>query len=127
MPLGTTYGNAILNSLCNAAAFTPPVGELFVGLHTADPTVTGTVGELSGNGYARVAASFGAAASKSCANDAAVTFAAATGSDWAEATHFSVWDAIAGTYVGSGALSTAKTVTVGDIAEFAIGALVLTA
>lgn len=106
----------------------------YVSLHSADPGLTGA-SELSGNGYARVAVSAASGSWSAPAtngsvrqitNAAAVTFPAATGSNWSAATHFGVWDASSGgNFERGAALDTARTALVGDTITFAIGQLVL--
>lgn len=119
---------AILNCYFNQTNITAPT-NIYMSLHSADPGETG-VNELTGNGYARTecTSSFPAnSGGGSLANDVAITTAAATDSDWTEATHFGIWTAsTSGTFIGGGQLSASKTVQVGDTATFAVGALTIT-
>ncbi len=85
--------------------------------------------ELTGNNYARLAiSSWGdieaGAGEMTVSNDTAVTSNAATGSNWAEATHFRLYDAAtSGNALSSlTALTDPRTVTVGGVAEFPAGA-----
>jgi hypothetical protein len=111
------------------AAITP-----FIGLHTADPGATGTgASEVSttSTGYARTApGTFTNAGNNPTvgSNSAVITFPPAATNPWGTITHFSIntTAATAGTMIGSGALTTAKAVNVGDTARFAIGALTIT-
>ncbi len=106
----------------------------YISLHSADPGLTGA-SELVGNAYARVtvsavAGSWSAPATngavRQITNAAAVTFAAATTAAWASATHFGIWSAATvGNFIRGAALTTAKTVQVGDTASFAVGELVI--
>lgn len=106
----------------------------YISLHSADPGATGT-SELSGNGYARVAIAPGTGtwsapatngSVREISNSGAITFAAATGSDWTSATYFGIWDALTtGNFIRGAALTAAKTVQVGDVASFAAAALVI--
>jgi len=108
--------NLVLTWLLTGSAATRPTAW-FVALHSADPGETGATSELSGNGYARVSATFtvSGTAPTTATNSGDVTFAAATGSNWAAATHASVWDASsAGNCLGKGALSSSVTINVGD-------------
>ena len=66
----------------------------YVALHSGDPGETGATDELSGDGYARVLATFSATGSTTD-NDADIVFAAPT-LDKGTVTHVSVWDAITG-------------------------------
>ena len=115
------------------AAYKP--AAIYVGLFSvnpaANPETTGT--ELTGNGYARVQVTQADVSwTKSgtnpsqVANAAAITFPAATGSNWASITGFGIFDAVTGgnllywgTYAGG-------VCAVGTVASFAIGALVIT-
>ena len=98
-------------------------------LHTADPADTGA-NEVSGAAYARIGPVVFANAGNNptvASNSAIVTFPAATGS-WGTVAYFGVWDAAtAGTFRGSGALTTPKAVGNGDTARFIAGALTITA
>ena len=122
--------DAILDHILGDGTFSQPA-TVYVSLHSADPGDTGA-SELSGNGYARVAVTNNAtnwpnASGGVKSNGAAITFPAATGSDWATATHFGIWDASsAGNPLFFGALADSKTVEVGDIASFATGEIDIT-
>lgn len=114
-------------------SFTKPTA-LYVSLHTADPTDTGTGTEVSGGSYARVQrdpldANWSGASSTDgvTKNVAAITFPAPT-ANWGSITHFGIWDASsAGNMICSGALGTPKTVNNGDPApSFAGDAIVIT-
>lgn len=83
----------------------------YLALHSADPTDACTVGELSGNGYIRKAFTPLIGADPFVvSNTGAVTFTA-SGGDWAEATHFSVWSAeTGGNPLDHGPLDAARTI-----------------
>ncbi len=71
-------------------------GSQYIGLHTEDPTSDGSVGELTGGGYARQAISWGAGTDEGdhykTATDTDIEFP--TGSaDLGLVTHMSVWNA----------------------------------
>ena len=133
MAVSTYERDARLATFRGTAYPTNPA-NFYISLHSADPGLTGA-SELSGNGYARVAVSpvagsWSAPATnggvREIANAAAITFPAATGSNWAAATHFGIWDAATtGNFKRGAALSASRTVLVGDTATFAIGALVI--
>jgi hypothetical protein len=115
------------------ASFAKPA-QLWVSLHTANPTDAGTGAEVSGGSYARVErdpldANWTAPDSTGgvTANAAAITFPAPT-ANWGVVTHFGIWDASAGgNLICYGALTTPKTINNGDAApSFAIGALAMT-
>ena len=80
--------NEILDHILATGAYTAPT-NVYVGLSTASFADDNSGTELTGNGYARVAVTFGAAASGTASNSAAVEFSAATGS-WGTVTHFGI-------------------------------------
>jgi len=92
--LSTYLRNAILNAIGNNAPL--QVAQAYASLHSADPGLTGANELANSNGYARVAANFGAAGSGIMENDGVVTFGPATPAGWSAATHLGIWDS--GTY-----------------------------
>lgn len=111
---------AVLDWLLGGATPTRP-STRHLALHTADPGETGATGELSGNGYARQAVTFGAAASGATSNTSTHTFTASGGS-WGTVTHFSIWDAsTSGNCLYVGALSTSRTIGDGESGTVAAG------
>lgn len=121
-----TLSTSILDAVLNNVSYANP--NNFCALYTSAPTATVDGTEVSTGGgslYARVAASFGPAATGSCSNDSAITFAVA-GASWGTVTHAAV--CAAGTaavfdILYFGALGTPKVVGLGDQLNFAIGAL----
>lgn len=122
----------ILEELFGAAALAAP-GTLYFGLCTACDEDGTVVGEPSGNGYERKSITndgslWGAASAGVVANVAAITFAAASGGDWGAldtwfiANHATNDGAAIIVY---GPLTVEKTITDGDTASFAIGALTI--
>ena len=114
------------------ATFTKPA-QLWVSLHTADPTDLGTGAEANYGAYARVQvnpadANWTAASATdgNTDNAAAITFPTCTsGSN--TITHFGVWDAnAAGNMITYGALTVSQVIAVGGTPSFAIGALDIT-
>jgi hypothetical protein len=118
-----------LSSKGETAVLTPLTTTCYVSLHTADPGDTGA-NEVSGGSYARVGpVAFANAGSNPTvsSNSAILTYAAATAA-WGTISHFGAWDAATvGTFRGTGALSTSKSVNSGDTARFAANALTITA
>jgi hypothetical protein len=118
-----------LSSSGETAVLSPLTTTAYVSLHTADPGDSGA-NEISGGAYARQGAVTFANAGNNptvASNSAIITFPVAT-ADWGTITHFGVWSAsTAGTFRGSGAVATPKTVSNGDTARFAAGALTITA
>ena len=118
-----------LSSGGETAVLTPLTTTAYVSLHTADPGDTGA-NEVSGGAYARQGPVTFANAGNNptvASNSAILTYPAATAA-WGTITHFGNWSAAtAGTFRGSGALTTAKSVNSGDTARFAANALTITA
>jgi len=123
--------DAIRNWFKGTAFPTAPTNT-YVALFTAAPSDSGGGTEVSGNAYARQAVAAagwtsGAAGSGQIQNTAAITFPAATPATWGTVTHFGIFDAsTAGNLLMWAALGASKTVGVGDVVQFAAGALSLT-
>jgi len=118
----------VLDALCNNVSFA--VAQVYVSLHTADPGDATGANELTDGGYARKSASFGTPVSPggTCANDLEVLFNAISDTGPFTITHFGLWDAaVAGNYLGSGALATSKVFSQADTPRFPVGSLILTA
>lgn len=132
MSLSTYLKNKILDHLFGGTAYTPPA-TIYKALHTADPTATGLVGELSGNAYARVAVTndvshWPNASGGSKSNAIAISFPTPTPSGWGIVTHYSYWDApTGGNCLHYGALAAAKTINAGDPVSFPISSATVTA
>ena len=118
--------NEILDHILGTGAYTMPT-TVYVGLSTGSFGDDNSGTELTGNGYARKSISFGAASSGAASNDAAVEFAAATGS-WGTVSHFGLFDAASsGNLLIHGALTASKVIATGDILKIAIGDMDITA
>lgn len=118
--------NEILDHILGTGAYTMPAG-VYVGLSTGSFNDDNSGTELTGNGYARVAITFGAAASAVASNNAAVEFPAASGS-WGTVSHFGLFDAAsAGNLLIHGALTASKVIDTGDILKIATGDMDITA
>lgn len=95
--LSTYLKTKLADHVFRGVSYAPP-SVLYVSFHTADPTVTGLVGEVAGNNYSRAQVS---ATELYWNNDAGVvtnnvfiTTQAASGA-WGEITHFGIWDGAA--------------------------------
>lgn len=117
--LASAIANSMLNALCRNAAWTQPAA-FYVKLHTGDPGAAGAANAAANT--TRVATTFSAAAAGS------ITTSADTG--WANVpnaetySHVSFWDALtSGTFLGSTALTTPRTVAVGDNFTIKAGSL----
>ena len=118
--------NEILDHILGTGSYTMP-SAVYIGLSTGSFGDGNTGTELTGSGYARVAATFNAAASGTADNDSAIQFAAATGS-WGSVSHFGVFDAASsGNLLIHGAFSAAKTTASGDILKIDAGDLDISA
>ena len=116
-----------LDHSLGTAAWTAP-SAIYVGLFLTgnDPTDANTGTEITGNGYARVAATFTAAAGGTTSNNAAVTFAAASGGNWGEVSFVGLYDAASGgNLIYHGAVTTPKTIEDGDTFSIATGSLTI--
>jgi len=114
--------NEILDHILGTGSYTAPT-TVYVGLSTGSFADDNSGTELSGSGYARVAATFSAAASGTTSNSAAIEFPAATGS-WGTVSHFGSFDAsTAGNLLIHGAFTASKTIDSGDILKISAGDL----
>lgn len=118
--------NELLDHVLRNQAFASPT-TVYAALYTTQPSDAGGGTEVSGNAYARVAITFGAATSGSITNSSAVTFPQAGGGPWGTITHFGVLDALTnGNLLYWGALDESKVIDDGDTMEFSIGDLMVT-
>lgn len=112
----TTLYLALFNNTSGNAAANLEAGTL------TDETST------SGTAYARTAITFGAASSGTSTSNNTVTFAAATGAGFGTITHVAIMDgatAGAGNVLFWGAVTTAKTIDVGDTFQVSSGSLTI--
>tara|TARA_E500000318_G_scaffold108657_3_gene119963 strand:+ start:5227 stop:5613 length:387 start_codon:yes stop_codon:yes gene_type:complete len=118
--------NEILDHILGTGAYSSPTA-VYVGLSIASFNDDNSGTELTGNGYARVAATFSAAASGTASSNAAVEFPAATGS-WGTVSHFGIFDAsTSGNLLIHGAFTASKVIATGDILRIASGDLDISA
>ena len=120
---------ALLDHVLRNTAYTSPT-TVYVALYSAAPGEAGGGTELTGNGYARQAITFGAPAQDGgvgrVTNSAEILFPEAT-DDWLEATHFAILDAdTAGNMLYYEALGAPRTAALGDQIRFQVGALAVT-
>jgi hypothetical protein len=113
MSLTNTYETNTLTWLFTTTAVTRPTGW-HVGLFTAAPGEAGGGTEISGNGYARISATF-TVSGNLATNSGNIEFAAATGS-WGTITNAALFDAsTGGTMIAYGTLTASKTIASGDV------------
>lgn len=98
-----------------------PQRALFLHLYTSNPTANDTGVEVSGGGYAPVAAPFSPAAGGVASNAANIVFAEAS-SLWGLISHFGIKDNLDNLYY-FGPFAVAKTIDTGDVAAIAAGDL----
>lgn len=121
--------NNLINHIFRTASFAKP-STLYIGLIT---TLTdgeaGTVTEVTGGSYARIArnpldANWDVTTTTgTTANTASIQFPAAT-ADWGTVTSFGIWDAATGgNLLIYSALTNARTITNGTTPSFGAGAL----
>jgi hypothetical protein len=119
--------NKFLDHFLGTSSTSAP-SNVYIGLHTADPTDAGTGAEVSGNGYVRQAMAFGAASSGTASNSGAVEFPAASGGNWGTITHIGIYDASSsGNLLFHAALTASKTINDGDIFKVAASGVDITA
>ena len=115
--------NKFLDHFLGTSSTSAP-SNVYIGLHTADPTDAGTGAEVSGNGYVRQAMAFGASSSGTASNSGAVEFPAASGT----ITHIGIYDASSsGNLLFHAALTASKTINDGDIFKVAASGVDITA
>jgi len=114
----------LLDHLLGNTTFTQPA-SLYVALYTVTPSDTGGGTEVTGGSYARQTASFGAAASGACANDALITFSDMPSGSLVA---FGILDASSGgnLLVWGPLTSQPVSVSAGQPVEFPIGSLIVT-
>ena len=119
--------NKFLDHVFRNTAYTP-AATVYLALFTAVADgEAGTVTEVAGNGYARQAVAFDAAASGATANAALESFTA-SGGNWGTITHVGLYDASsAGNLLAYCALTTPRTINDGETFIVAAGDLDLTA
>ncbi len=128
MTAKTDYAEKIVLDWMLLGATPTRPSAVYLALHTADPTETGAVAELVGNGYARLLVTFGAGVSGAgTATSSNAQLFTATGSGFGTVTHASLWDAsTSGNALYKGSLTASKTIAAGDQLNWAIGSIVVT-
>jgi len=124
---------ALSTSIANFFATNTPIAALagsnrWLALHTADPTSSCLVGEISGNNYSRVLIPLSVIAlakGKGVVNSAVLVFPVASGTIGPQITHASIWDALNdGTPLSYGILNPPLNWVAGSSASLAINAFV---
>ena len=121
MSFSNNAENLLLNWVLTNGSATRPTAW-YVGLFTSDPTDADTGTEVSGGSYARTAVTF-SVTGNAATNTAGVEFPAAT-ANWGTVSHLAVYDAsTGGNMIFHSALTTAKTITDGDVFRIPTGDL----
>ena len=126
-----TLKHILQNVSTNGASYTAPT-NIYVSLHTGNPgEANDGANEISGSGYARELVTFGDVTTVadvcSVSSNVTVTFNQATSDYSADVTYIGIYDALTvGNLLFYGALSTAKTVTSGDVFQINSGSLTIT-
>lgn len=128
--------NNILKALLQGTALPLPTGT-YISLHTGDPGATGANEVTTGawpayvrrkaEGAGAMGSGWTTATTGSSSNTNQLTFPSNDGSGSVTVTHFAIWDALSsGNCLDSAALTTSRTLSVGDILVFDIGSLSVT-
>ena len=124
MSLTNTFETTVLTWLLTASSATRPT-SWYLGLFTVAPTDSGGGTEVSGNAYVRKAVTF-TVTGNTASNDGAVEWPVATGS-WGAITDVAIFDAVTGgNMIGYATLTTAKTISTGDVFRIPVGDLDVT-
>ena len=121
MSFSNNAENLLLSWVLTNGSVTRPTAW-YVGLFTTDPTDADTGTEVSGGSYARTAVTF-SVTGNAATNTGGVEFPAAT-ADWGTVSHIAVYDAsTGGNMIFHSALTTAKSITDGDVFRIPTGDL----
>lgn len=116
--------NKVMLHVFGGTSYTAPA-TLYVALYTSDPGEGDTGTEVSGGSYARQSAAF-TITGNAASNTAAIEFPTASAS-WGTVTYVGIRDASSGgNLLASGALTTSKTISSGDVFRIPAGDLDIT-
>lgn len=107
----------LLDHILENTAYTP-AATLYMSLHTADPGEAGSIAaEVVGNGYARTAIAFSAAATRQAIQNGQVTFPQVITAPWGTVTHFGIHTASTGSgnMIGYGAFDNSIITEIGNV------------
>jgi len=115
--------DAVLNHFLRPGNSVTAPTSVELALFTVAPGDDGTGGtEVSGNGYARQAVTFGAPSGGTVQNSGIVAFPQASGGDWGTIVATGIYDN-SGNLLYHGALASSKLVEDGDTISFVVGAI----
>ena len=92
MPMTYQLANQLANATLRNQSYTSPA-NVYAALYSTAPTVSTSGTELTGNGYARVQATFSNPANASMTTNANVTIGPCTGNAWPTVVSFGIVDA----------------------------------
>jgi hypothetical protein len=117
--------NKVLDHVLRNTSYSSPT-TVYVGLYTSNPTDTNSGTEVTGGSYARQSLSVTAASGGIVTSSADVTFPQCTAL-WGSVGFIGILDAVtSGNLLMHTALTTAKTIDVGDILKITTGNLTVT-
>lgn len=117
--------NAIINAVLRNTSYTSPT-TVYVGLFTTAPSDSGPGTEVTGNAYARTAATFNAPSGGSTSNSATITFPTPTPSGWGTIVGWGIFDAsTAGNMLYWSPQTPNKLVSASDTVQFDAGNIVV--
>lgn len=117
--------NKLVDHSLGTTTYTKPT-SVYVALYTTDPGDTDAGTEVSGSGYARQVATWGAAVNGAASNATQLVFTASGGS-FGTITHIGIRDASsAGNLLYYGTLTVPRTITDGESLVFDIGNITVT-
>ncbi len=120
--IASGIANSILDALCRSVAWSEPA-EFWVKLHTGDPGSAGTANAATET--TRKQATFAAASAGVANTSADLAWTSVAGTE--TVSYVSFWSAsTSGTFLGSDALDTARSLTAGDNFTIASGDATLT-
>jgi hypothetical protein len=124
MPFSSYTDNKLIDHLLGSGTYTKPSSK-YVALYVGDPAGAGTEVSTSGSAYARQSAAF-TIASNVATNSAVLEWPVAT-SAWGTINYIAIFDAsTSGNMLVTSALTTAKTIAVGDVLRIPISNLSVT-
>jgi hypothetical protein len=124
----TDYGEEkVMNHVFYGTVFTKPT-NWYVGLFTVSPGESTPGTEVTGNGYTRMPVTFGQYTTGHTVNTVAITFPAATPAGWGNVIAFGLFElSSGGTCFAYASLDATVLVSAGNVPEFAVGELDITA
>jgi len=116
--------NALLNAVLRNTTYTSPA-TVYLALFSSAPTESTSGTELTGNGYARQAITFGAPSNGVCTSSGAVTFTASGGA-WSAVAGIAICDASSGGNQLYWDVKSISALADGDSINFASGQITVT-